>query len=153
MEINLKEKLREKILRDAREDAKRIYSEAKREADEIIKEMRKGAKDAQSLEAHRQKIKKGLGQVEDKLKSIFKAEYSCPFNNVTSWASASSTALNIALPLNTMTYLYCLKKLSVSEEVSTDALPTRIFDSSKDSLTVQTPFSTVATLVFLNSDD
>ena len=67
------EKLREKILRDAREDAKRIYSEAKREADEIIKEMRKGAKDAQSLEAHRQKIKKGLGQVEDKLsEDVFK---------------------------------------------------------------------------------
>lgn len=67
------EKQKEKILRDAREDAKRIYAEAKREADEIIKEMRKGAKDAQSLEANRQKLKKGLGQVEDKLgEDVFK---------------------------------------------------------------------------------
>ncbi|MGM9551430.1 MAG: endonuclease MutS2 [Clostridia bacterium] len=61
------EKQKEKILRDAREDAKRIYEAAKREADEIIKEMRKGAKDAHVLDAERQKLKKGLGKVEDKL--------------------------------------------------------------------------------------
>lgn len=67
------EKQREKILRDAREDAKRIYAEAKREADEIIKEMRKGAKDAQALEASRQKLKRTLGEVEDKLsENVFK---------------------------------------------------------------------------------
>ncbi len=67
------EKQKEKILRDAREDAKRIYENAKREADEIIKEMRKGAKDAQSMEANRQKLKKGLGEVEDKLsENVFK---------------------------------------------------------------------------------
>lgn len=61
------EKQKEKILRDAREDAKRIYEAAKKEADEIIKEMRKGAKDAHALEEKRQKLKKGLGEVEDKL--------------------------------------------------------------------------------------
>lgn len=61
------EKQKEKILRDAREDAKRIYEQAKREADEIIKEMRKSAKDMQSLSNSRAKLKKGLGEVEDKL--------------------------------------------------------------------------------------
>lgn len=61
------EKQKEKILRDAREDAKRIYEQAKREADEIIKQMRKGATDAHKLEEHRQKIKKGLSGIEDKL--------------------------------------------------------------------------------------
>ncbi len=67
------EKQKEKILRDAREDAKRIYERAKKEADEIIKEMRKGAKDAHKLDAERQKIKKGLGEVEDKLsENVFK---------------------------------------------------------------------------------
>lgn len=67
------EKQKEKILRDAREDAKRIYERAKKEADEIIKEMRKGAKDAHKLDAERQKLKKGLGEVEDKLsENVFK---------------------------------------------------------------------------------
>lgn len=67
------EKQKEKILRDAREDAKRIYENAKREADEIIKEMRKGAKDAHKLDEQRQKLKKGLGEVEDKLsEDVFK---------------------------------------------------------------------------------
>ena len=61
------EKQKEKILRDAREDAKRIYEQAKREADEIIKEMRKGAKDAHKLDEERQKLKKGLGKMEEKL--------------------------------------------------------------------------------------
>ncbi len=67
------EKQKEKILRDAREDAKRIYEAAKREADEIIKEMRKGAQEAHKLEESRQKLKKGLGNVEDKLsEDVFK---------------------------------------------------------------------------------
>lgn len=67
------EKQKEKILRDAREDAKRIYEQAKREADEIIKEMRKGAKDAHKLDEERQKLKKGLGKVEEKLsEDVFK---------------------------------------------------------------------------------
>ncbi len=67
------EKQKEKILRDAREDAKRIYEQAKREADEIIKEMRKGAKDAHKLDEERQKLKKGLGAVEEKLsEDVFK---------------------------------------------------------------------------------
>lgn len=61
------EKQKEKILRDAREDAKRIYSEAKREADEIIKNMRKSQKDINALTENRAKLKKGLGDVEDKL--------------------------------------------------------------------------------------
>ncbi len=63
------EKQKENILRDARRDAKRIYEQAKREADEIIKEMRQKAKTAAAgeLESERQKIKKGLGKVEDKL--------------------------------------------------------------------------------------
>ncbi len=67
------EKQKEKILRDAREDAKKIYEQAKREADEIIKEMRKGAQEAHKLEEQRQKLKKGLGNVEDKLsEDVFK---------------------------------------------------------------------------------
>ncbi|MCD8049720.1 MAG: endonuclease MutS2 [Clostridia bacterium] len=63
------EKQKENILRDARRDAKRIYEQAKREADEIIKEMRDKAKNASlnELEEERRKIKKGLGGVEEKL--------------------------------------------------------------------------------------
>lgn len=69
------EKQKENILRDARRDAKRIYEQAKREADEIIKEMRNLSKNAQSgdLEKERQKIKKGLEGVEEKLSDeVFK---------------------------------------------------------------------------------
>lgn len=67
------ERQKEKILRDAREDAKRIYEQAKKEADAIIKEMRKGAQDAHKLDAERQKLKKGLGEVEEKLsEGVFK---------------------------------------------------------------------------------
>lgn len=61
------EKQKEKILRDARENAKRIYEQAKREADEIIKEMRKSSNDMQALSSERAKLKKGLGDVEEKL--------------------------------------------------------------------------------------
>lgn len=63
------EKQRENILRDARRDAKRIYEQAKREADEIIKDMRNRAKTAAAgeLENARQQLKKGLGEIEDKL--------------------------------------------------------------------------------------
>ncbi|MBR5535771.1 MAG: endonuclease MutS2 [Clostridia bacterium] len=74
-EIASIEKQKEKILRDAREDAKRIYERAKKEADEIIKEMRKGAKDAHILDEKRQRLKKGLGEVEDKLsENVFKKD-------------------------------------------------------------------------------
>ncbi len=69
------EKQKENIIRDARRDAKRIYEQAKREADEIIKEMRNLSKNAQSgeLEKERQKIKKGLEGVEEKLSDeVFK---------------------------------------------------------------------------------
>jgi DNA mismatch repair protein MutS2 len=63
------EKQKEAILRDARRDAKRIYEQAKREADEIIKEMRNRSKSSSAgeLEGERQKIKKGLQGIEDNL--------------------------------------------------------------------------------------
>lgn len=67
---NKLEAQREKIMREANEKARALISDAKDEADAIIKEMRKMQRegiDAQTLEEKRAKLKEKMSKVENKL--------------------------------------------------------------------------------------
>ncbi len=69
---------REKMLQDARRDAKKIYEQAKREADEIVKKMQKlfeesAAGNRAEIEEGRRNLKKALDKAEGKLsEDVFK---------------------------------------------------------------------------------
>lgn len=76
---NKLEEQREKIIRQANEKARSLISDAKDEADAIIKEMRKLQKDGintQALEEQRAKLKDKMNKVESKLSA--KAEHKVP---------------------------------------------------------------------------
>lgn len=69
---NKLEEQRDKIIRNANEKARAIISDAKDEADSIIKEMRKLQKEginAQSLEEQRSKLKEKMSKADEKLKT------------------------------------------------------------------------------------
>ncbi len=66
------EKQKEKILNDARRDAKKIYEQAKHEADTIVKEMQEQLKrsredSGKALEESRRKLRQGMGKMEEAL--------------------------------------------------------------------------------------
>ena len=66
------EKQKEKIIADARRDAKRLYDQAKRESDMIVKEMQALLKNARednlkAIEEGRRKLRQGMGQIEEAL--------------------------------------------------------------------------------------
>lgn len=66
------EKQKEKILADARRDAKKIYEQAKAEADRIVKEMQKmfnssAAENRREIEEGRRQLKKGFDKMTDAL--------------------------------------------------------------------------------------
>ena len=76
---NKLEEQREKIIRQANEKARSLISDAKDEADAIIKEMRKMQRDGintQALEEQRTKLKDKMSKVESKLSA--KAEHKVP---------------------------------------------------------------------------
>lgn len=76
---NKLEEQREKIIRQANEKARSLISDAKDEADAIIKEMRKMQRDGintQALEEQRAKLKDKMSKVESKLSA--KAEHKVP---------------------------------------------------------------------------
>ncbi len=74
------EKQKEKIMNDARRDAKRIYEQAKRESDMIIKEMHEllkhaKADNAKAIEEGRRKLRSGMGKMEEALsEDVFSAK-------------------------------------------------------------------------------
>lgn len=74
------EKQKEKILTDARRDAKRIYEQAKKEADAIVREMQSLMKNARednlkAIEEGRRKLRQGMGKMEEALsEDVFSAK-------------------------------------------------------------------------------
>lgn len=71
---------KEKILADARRDAKKIYEQAKSEADAIVKKMQKmldesASQNRREIEENRQKLRRGLDKMTDKLsEDVFKSK-------------------------------------------------------------------------------
>ncbi len=74
------EKQKEKILSDARRDAKRLYEQAKKEADAIVREMQALLKNARednlkAIEEGRRKLRQGMGKMEEALsEDVFTAK-------------------------------------------------------------------------------
>ncbi len=74
------EKQKEKILTDARRDAKRLYEQAKKEADTIVREMQALLKNARednlkAIEDNRRKLRQGMGKMEEALsEDVFTAK-------------------------------------------------------------------------------
>jgi DNA mismatch repair protein MutS2 len=73
--------MREKILNEANEKARKILSDTKDEADAIIKEIRKAQREganANSLDEKRRKLKERMGKVDEKINNNTKKAYIIP---------------------------------------------------------------------------
>lgn len=74
------EKQKEKILSDARRDAKRVYEQAKKEADAIVREMQTLLKNARednlkAIEEGRRRLRQGMGKMEEAIsEDVFSAK-------------------------------------------------------------------------------
>ncbi|MGN1318930.1 MAG: endonuclease MutS2 [Lachnospirales bacterium] len=80
LRLNL-DKQRDRIIKEANEKARKVISDAKDEADTIIKELRKLQKDGSDimkLDEQRKKLKDSLGKIQNKLDKDEKKDYKVP---------------------------------------------------------------------------